>query len=144
MLLAQLTHIVHAKRRDCHFPSHHRFLGPFVEDLKSPTTSTGPRSTHLSHRTDTSFPLLAPFARINSSPRYPAFRSGHTQTIHKRKRPSDVTFTMQLQCITEQETGHRNTADSLLAHRMSGTTQLRCPATTNGYSYQSVFQFPRR
>lgn len=39
---AQPPYAIPAKRLDCHVPSHHRFLGPFVERLRSPTTSSRP------------------------------------------------------------------------------------------------------
>ena len=138
---AQPPYAIPAKRLDCHVPSHHRFLGPFVERLRNPTTSSRPTVNvpfSLNRYGDSPF---FQFARIDSSPRSPAFRSRHIQTIHRRKRPLDVTFPMQLQCITEQETGTQQIGPCT-PHVRGG--QSRCPALTNGYSGISTSFQPSR
>lgn len=138
---AQPPYAIPAKRLDCHVPSHHRFLGPFVERLRSPTTSSRPT-------------VNVPFSPYGYSPPRSPYSLGtlplrairpFAPDTHRRSTEESALLTSPFRCnfnaSLNRKQGHSRSG---LAHRMSGGGQSRCPALTNGYSGISTSFQPSR
>lgn len=137
---AQPPYAIPAKRLDCHVPSHHRFLGPFVERLRSPTTSSRPT-------------VNVPFSPYGYRPPRSPYSLGsiplralrpYTPDTHRRSTGGSTLPTSPFRCNFNASLNRKQgTADCFLLTASQGP-QLRCPALTNGYSGISTSFQPSR